>query len=662
MKYRPDIDGLRAVAILPVVLFHAEIAPFSGGFVGVDVFFVISGFLITRLILGDLDAGTFSFPGFWMRRVRRIFPALFVLMAFAAVAFAFIYPPDYFRQFGGSLVAQSLFVSNVLFWREAGYFDAWADTKPLLHTWSLSVEEQFYLFIPILLFLLVRYARRLTWLAFVLIVAVSVPLAVWASRYEPVAGFFLLPTRAYELAIGSLLALAVGYHSDTLRRPALDGLLAVLGILAIGYAVFAYDQNTPFPSYTALLPCLGTAAIIWANRNGQTIVGRLLSLRPIVFIGLISYSLYLWHWTLLVLNRAIWPGMPSLTSRVVVVAISVVAAYLSYRFVETPIRRNRAAFPNKRLVLGAIAGFGLLIVTGAVIHQTHGLPQRFDKDLVTAYAEGKRMNPRQAECHHHFDGDRADFMCMSPNLPSGETPPVVIWGDSHADALFPALEAASTKTGVPFAFASYPVCPPFPGIAVQNVPATRLCGPFNEAMQNYILSHPVKAVILIARFNLYIEGNDRFTEGQTQNLAFDPAADKPITKANAIAAMTEKYKALVRRLQEKGVKIFVILQVPNMLADPPSHFFKTRLFGTGNDLVRSRKEFDQRSKRARAILGQPGVTLVDLSPLLCDDTVCYNVIDGYPMYRDDHHLSIRGTMQTLPALIGLFSEIKTEVK
>lgn len=662
MKYRSDIDGLRAVAILPVVLFHAEIAPFSGGFVGVDVFFVISGFLITGLILGELDAGTFTFPGFWLRRVRRILPALFVLMAFAVAAFAFVYPPDYYRQFAGSVIAQSIFLSNVLFWRESGYFDAWADTKPLLHTWSLSVEEQFYLFIPIMLFVFVRFARRFTWAAFALIAVVSLALAVWASRYEPVAGFFLLPTRAYELSIGSMLAIAVLYHRDALRVPALDSALGIFGILAIGYAVFAFDQNTPFPSYTALLPCLGTAAIIWAGRNGLTAVGRFLSLRPIVFIGLISYSLYLWHWTLLVLNRAIWPGMPSLTSRVVTVVISLAAAYLSYRFVETPIRRNRVAFPNRRLVIGAVLGFGALIVAGATIHKLHGLPQRFDAGLVAAYAEGKEMNPRRSECHAHIDVDRSRFLCMSPNLPAGETPPVVIWGDSHADALYPALEAASTKTGVPFAFASYPVCPPIPGLSVQNVPATRLCQPFNEAMLNYILSNPVKAVILISRFNLYLDGNDRFTKGQTQNLAYDGAAEKPLTPANAIAAMTAKYKALVRRLEARGIRIFVILQVPNMLADPPSHFFKTRLFGTGNDLVRSKKDFDRRSEPARKLLQQPGVTLVDLAPLLCDDTVCRNVVDGHPLYRDDHHLNIRGAMTTLPALVDVFSDIKAREK
>jgi peptidoglycan/LPS O-acetylase OafA/YrhL len=662
MKYRSDIDGLRAVAILPVVLFHAEIAPFSGGFVGVDVFFVISGFLITGLILGDMDAGTFSFPGFWLRRVRRILPALFVLMAFAAIAFAFVYPPDYYRQFAGSLVAQSVFLSNVLFWREAGYFDAWADTKPLLHTWSLSVEEQFYLFIPILLFVLVRYARRFTWLAFAVIIALSLALAVWASLYEPVAGFFLLPTRAYELSIGSLLAIAVLYHRNALRLPALDNALGVLGVVAIGCAVFAFDQNTPFPSYTALLPCLGTAAVIWSGRNGSTTIGRILSLRPIVFVGLISYSLYLWHWTLLVLNRAIWPGMPSLTSRIVAIAIGVVMAYLSYRFVETPIRRNRTAFPNRRLVVGAALGFGVLIAAGATIHKMHGLPQRFDDGLVTAYAEGKRMNPRRDECHRRFDQDRSRFMCLSPNLPVGETPPVVIWGDSHADALYPALEAASTRTGVPFAFASYPVCPPIPGLSVQNVPKTQLCEPFDEAMLAYILSNPVKAVILIARFNLYLDGNDSFTKGQTQNLVYDPAADKPITPANAIASMSAKYKALVRRLEARGVKIFVILQVPNMLADPPSHFFKTRLFGLGDDLVRSRKEFDLRSAPARAILRQPGVTVVDLAPLLCDDESCYNVAAGNPLYRDDHHLNIRGAMKTLPTLIDILSEIKSAAR
>ncbi len=402
--------------------------------------------------------------------------------------------------------------------------------------------------------------------------------------------------------------------------------------------------------------------MIWANRNGQTAIGRFLSLRPIVFIGLISYSLYLWHWTLLVLNRAIWPGMPSLGSRIAVVAISVVAAYLSYRFVELPIRRNREAFPNKRLVASTIAGYAVLTVASATIHQTHGLPQRFDKDLVAAYAEGKKMNPRRRECHRHFDLDRTNFMCMSPNLPAEATPPLVIWGDSHADALFPALEVAATATGLPFAFASYPVCPPIPGLSVQNVPKTEQCQPFNEAMLDYILSNPIKAVILISRFNLYLDGNDRFTKGQTQNLAYDAATGKPLTPANAIAAMSTHYKALVRRLEEKGIKIFVILQVPNMLADPPSHYFKTRLFGTGKDLVRSRKEFEQRTAPARAILQQPGVTVVDLAPLLCDETACYNVAADKPLYRDDHHLNIRGAMKTLPALVKLFSEIKSEAR
>ena len=301
-KYRPDIDGLRAVAVLPVVLYHAGYKAFSGGFVGVDIFFVISGFLITSILTEDIQRGGFSLASFYERRLRRIFPPLFVMAACCLVVAFVLYPPDHLLRFGKSLIAMTFFVSNLFFWREApggGYFAETGrsfDTDALLHTWSLSVEEQFYVFFPWALYALHRWARHREFAVLSAAIVFSFALSAWGLERAPAATFYLLTTRSWELLLGAVAAKWILRFPETrwLRET-----LSIIGVGLIAYAVFCFTKDTPFPGPNAIFPCVGAFLIIFAGMGGPSSVGAVLSTRPAVSIGVISYSLYLWHWPLI---------------------------------------------------------------------------------------------------------------------------------------------------------------------------------------------------------------------------------------------------------------------------------------------------------------------------------------------------------------------------
>ncbi len=289
MKYRAEIDGLRALAVLPVILFHAGFELFNGGFVGVDVFFVISGYLITTILIEDIENKQFSIVNFYERRVRRILPALLFVML-CCIPFAWVWMlPAQMKDFSQSLVAVSLFISNILFWRESGYFEIAIENKPLLHTWSLSVEEQFYVLFPIFLFFAWRLGKSRVFRMIIIFAAISLALSEWGWRNSAAANFYLAPTRAWELFAGSMAAFIVQR-----RGVEKNNLLALLGLAAIIFSVFAYDEATPFPSVYALVPVLGVVLLVlYANK--ETFAAKLLSIRVLVGIGLISYSAYLWH-------------------------------------------------------------------------------------------------------------------------------------------------------------------------------------------------------------------------------------------------------------------------------------------------------------------------------------------------------------------------------
>lgn len=383
MRYRPEIDGLRAVSVIPVLLFHAEIALFSGGFVGVDVFFVISGYLITGILCEDLANRRFSLLHFYERRIRRILPALLFVVVCCIPAAWILMTPAHFRDFAQSVAATSLFASNFLFWLESGYFDAAAATKPLLHTWSLAVEEQFYLVFPLLLALFWRSGRGGAVIALAVIAVGSLALAEWASRTHPSANFYLFPTRAWELLAGSICALI---HFG--RQPPKNELLAAAGLAMIIAAILLFHPQLRAPGLVSLLP-VGGCVLILLFGGTDTWTGRLLSIRPLVGIGLISYSAYLWHHPIYVFARMALGGSPPETVMLALAVFSLGLAWITWHFIEQPFRKRARPILPKRAGLFAATGMGISVLTavGVAGHVKAGFPERFERSPLIASGE-----------------------------------------------------------------------------------------------------------------------------------------------------------------------------------------------------------------------------------------------------------------------------------
>ena len=439
VRYRREIDGLRALAVLPVILFHAGVPGFSGGYVGVDVFFVISGYLITALILGELDGGHFSLADFYARRSRRILPALLtVVLACLPLAWLWM-TPNQLRDFFQSIAAVALFSSNLLFWSEDDYFAAAAEEKPLLHTWSLAVEEQYYLLFPLLMLLGWRHARRSLPLAIALVAAASFALAEWSSRHLGDEIFFLPQLRAWELMLGALAAFYL--H----RREPLGGIAgtasALAGLIAIGYAMHAYHEDTPFPGAWALLPTAGTALVI-LGATADNLAGRLLGLRALVLLGLLSYSAYLWHHPLFAFARIYSREQPSTWLLAGLGLLALGLAWLSWRYIEQPCRDRRLLPRNRALALAALTSLGLLAL-GAAGHYSGGFPGRMDEQQ---RAEYRRLQAAQDETRFddgacRFSRENIDdiFIARLERCADEHGAALLIVGDSHGTDLYNAL-------------------------------------------------------------------------------------------------------------------------------------------------------------------------------------------------------------------------------
>ena len=381
MKYRREIDGLRALAIIPVMLFHAGFKTFSGGFVGVDVFFVISGYLITSIIATDLQKDTFSLIGFYERRARRILPALFLVIA-VSVPFAWIFlSRQDLSTFSRSLAAVSVFLSNFFFWRDGGYFNTASELKPLLHTWSLAVEEQYYLLFPLFLILAWKFCRRWIVVLLATIGLTSLLAAQWAAYHKPKACFFLLPTRAWELAIGAVIALYLAGDRKVAVSPKARQALGFGGLLLILVSVFTFNSDTPFPSVYALLPTLGTALIILVG-TANTWAGTLLGGRIPVGIGLISYSAYLWHQPMLAFARHV-VSEPSALLRGILCVMAFILAFLSWRLVEQPFR-ERKRFARAAVFRFSAIGSAVLLSIGLVSARAFDTNSNHDDEMVLA--------------------------------------------------------------------------------------------------------------------------------------------------------------------------------------------------------------------------------------------------------------------------------------
>ena len=443
LTYRPDIDGLRAIAVLSVLLEHLSVSFAPGGYIGVDVFFVISGYLISALILREMESGSFSILNFYERRIRRILPALTaMLLVVSLLAYHYLTPVG-LKDFAKSGLAALFSISNVYFWRQNGYFDAPSLLKPLLHTWSLAVEEQFYLFFPLFLILIRRiFPGKLKIAVWTLALLTFAASSIWVFR-NPSTAFYMAPLRAWELLIGTILS--QGYL-PRIRGAAARNLCSAAGLLLILYCVHFYNAHTVFPGATALAPCLGAGLIIAAGETGSSLVGSLLSSQPMVFLGLISYSLYLWHWPLLVfqdLDSAFTQSQLSPAQlKLFLIALSLAAAILCWWLVETPFRKGRFRPGRKTLFWQAAGATAAITAIFAVFLVSHGLPHRFSPEITRvadyeAYRPGKAW--RQGSCHLVLGNNVRQFQPEACLAEDAGKQNYLLMGDSMAANLYPGL-------------------------------------------------------------------------------------------------------------------------------------------------------------------------------------------------------------------------------
>ncbi|MDY0885676.1 acyltransferase family protein [Dongia soli] len=640
-SYRADIDGLRAIAVLSVVLFHAGFG-LSGGFIGVDIFFVVSGYLITGLITRDIAQQRFSLADFYERRIRRIFPALFAVLAACVVAASSLFMPREFILFGRSAIATALFYSNIQFWHEAGYFDVAAQFKPLLHTWSLAVEEQFYIVFPLILLAVERWAprRRLCIIGFLLMA--SFALSLYWVRYGPESAFFLMPARFWELALGGLIALQPRLAP---QRPVSAICMAALGLLLILAAVCGISEDMPFPGALALLPCLGAALVILAGEIDNPL-SRLLGARPLAFIGLISYSLYLWHWPIIVFFQYKQGDLLTWSQGAYVVAGSFMAAVLSWWLIERPFRRRSLLAARKPLFKTAIASMAAFSIAGIAIVTTKGWPERLPDNVEQIYA-AKLDTSRygKATCftdtkHRGPSNDdvRAGKLCMlGVELP--ESVDFLVWGDSHAGAMAPAIDLAAERYGATGLLAGQGGCPPLLGYHAVNGTKGKAaaCIDRNAAVLDLVTTQHIPLVFLVARWPREVLGSEFGNEGPY----FDPTRSYSITdRSREVAEGLERTLAALKQL---NVHVVLVMDVPEPGYDVPDALAKAALHQVVRDIDPPRSVVDTRQQKAKAILtaaaAKYGASIVDPTATFCDPDDCEVQENGQPYYVDADHLT-----------------------
>ena len=624
MQYRKEVDGLRALAVVPVILFHAGFAWFGGGFVGVDVFFVISGYLITSAILSDLEKGRFSIANFYERRARRILPALFLVMAACVPpAWWWLLPSD-MNDFSQSVVAVSVFASNILFWQKSGYFDVVAEMRPLLHTWSLAVEEQFYVLFPLFLTATWRFGRKITVLLVGVVLIASLALTQWAVFREPVGTFFLLPTRGWELLIGALTAFVLARRTSDTPSTVGRQILGGLGLTLLAISVFAFDEKTPFPSVYGLVPTVGTALIILFAQPG-TFAGNLLGHRVFVGIGLVSYSPYLWHQPLFAFARHREIGHPGPLTFAVLSVLSLVLAYFSWRYVEQPFRRKGFLTRERIFGLSALVS-AVFIAFGLAGYATQGFLKLKLNDAQRQVLTTATASERRAECHTKGANYLKPAAACEYFVKGGTW---ATFGDSHTVELAYALARQLQPLGEGLRQFSFSGCRPSLG----RIDADRFCSQWTEEAVRHVVQNPsIKTVVVSYRIHSALFGDHEATYPELPKEGSDSERE----------AIWQSYVELLRRFVQADKTVYLVLQSPEL---PRSVETLIQRHSDPRDIAGVNPEWWQaRSAFVRERLGQlpKGVVIIDPAPLFCDAQSCAAVRAGTALYFDSHHLSVSG--------------------
>jgi len=613
-RFRADIQGLRAIAVTSVVLHHASSEFLPGGYVGVDIFFVISGFLITRILLRELDAGTYSIAEFYVRRIKRLFPALYLMLAATlAVGFALL-PPDQLAELSLTVISTALFSSNLLFIKITGYFASAAELKPLLHTWSLAVEEQFYLAFPPALAFLAR--RRREWVIPALWVGflASLLLCEVVLEYRPSEAFYLPLTRAFELLTGCLLAAGA---VPTLRSDLIRNLASVAGLAMITLAIALYEPSTRFPGILALVPCVGTALVIYAGNQRDSLAGTLIGGAVPCFIGNLSYSWYLWHWPVFCYLRWITIGSASPLQIAAATVLSFGLGYASWQYVELPAQRFKITGRNVLLSGVATILVTCIVCVGPVV--LRGLPDRFTTQERALLASEGDFNHRRSSCHS--EDWRPVAYRDSCVFGASASPTTAVYGDSFGAEIVAALgerlQAQSTSSAIQITSSA---CPPAAGY---RPPSRPRCTAYNKTTLELLANDQrIKTVVLIANYNIY------------------PRDDLP----ELLGGLTKTAATLKRH----GKRVAIIYQVPSMHFVVPTALALVSHRGQdptsyGIELAEHERETADLNTALDAIVARTGAIKIDPARDLCVGGLCKAYLPAFgSLYFDRLHLSMAG--------------------
>lgn len=637
-NYRPDIDGLRAVAVIPVVLFHSELGLFPGGYVGVDIFFVISGYLISTILLNDISRNQYSIVKFYERRIRRIFPALFlVLLVSTIVAFLILLPVE-LDKFGSGLFAATFFYSNYYFMFDTGYFAEPAETNPLLHLWSLAVEEQFYIVFPVYLYLAARFFRGQLGQATFIVLLASVIYSMLLVSANPGDAFYSAPARAWELLLGALLAI---YPRGAPLNRQLAELLGAAGAALIIYAILFYSEATPFPGAAAILPCAGAALIIYTGQANATFTGRLLSTSAFRFPGLISYSLYLWHWPVLVFYKMYAITQPSHLETALLFVVMTAAAWASWKFAEAPFRTRQLLRRQRSLFA---AGGGVMLASaaiGVIIGLADGFPARLP-DRINQILAAREDGPGSS----NFGNLRSENGKFEPTHYIGAGEPgkasFAVWGDSHAEAMLPAVSASAAKFGLTGIFIGTNGCPTLLG-AVRINPEFNRCRELTSAFMTYLPQHPeIGHVVLISRWAINATG-ERYKNEKGASIFTRDSETVSLSYDENRRVFKRALERTFAQLASWRRSIILVTEVPETGWHIPDTAARIMLLGHDIELRPSAAEYAARQAFVTSVIEENrdryGLTLVRPQDRMCGSDYCA-IFDGdTPLYKDDDHIT-----------------------
>ncbi|WP_375571395.1 acyltransferase family protein [Ahrensia marina] len=625
--HRLEIDGLRAIAVLAVVFYHLDSTLVPGGFLGVDVFFVISGFLIAKSIFADIDAERFTLLSFYERRARRLAaPFLLVVGVSTIFGYALLMPDDY-SAFGSSAVSALLLHSNHYFFGVSGYFSPDAHSKPLLHFWSLSVEEQFYLVFPVMTLVVARWCGSHLFPIFGALAGLSFALCVFVVPNQPDMAFFLIPFRAWELLLGVLLAIALRQDRIRVTDVAKEACSAI-GVVLVLWSIVFFTSDTTHPGFPTLIPCIGTALVIFGDSERKTIPGLVLSAAPMVGLGRLSYALYLWHWPVICFVVYYLGRSLTVPEQMAVFAGSILLSILTLEFIENPARFRKTRIFTGETIAATIVVISAASVTNLAIHRSGGLPQRVDPEVRRMADARSDWTPDQFTCADPDPSEiRTGDICRYTT--SGATGlRVLLWGDLYATALLPPMVDLTDSDGYELTFVATNGCPPILDLETEK----GNCAEANDAVRDLMKNEAFDLLVMAANWRSY--GRDNPVSFRTYE---EDATEEGI---GAGLSTTLAYSLT------QTTSVLVVGQVPSYVVDVPMYLARASFFAPIDQLIGTRRRLPTAQWEVEYVhiaASEAGVDVLDPSEFLCTNGLCRMMQDELVLYKDRGHLSSRGS-------------------